>query len=288
MKPIQKSFAASSLFPFEIVYKDSKSLQRELPFHYHEWYELIYVYDGEGTFLVDQSIQLMQAGDLFVIPSNIIHRALPSKDNPVTSTAVFFHPVFVQDRFLGDSFHFLQLFETCLQQKSYTYQLDETQQQAVINELDSIQTEITEKKAGYKHATLIHLQKLLLFINREWPRSNPSSTAPLPHTAPGWMNDILSFIETQDLSNLSLSTLAKYGNVSTAHLSRVFKKTTGLKMSEYIMTKKILKAKKMLLGSNLTVEAIARECGFESLPYFHRTFKKYSGLTPSRFRKQHW
>lgn len=285
MKPIQKNFAASSLFPFEIVYKVSKNLQRELPFHYHEWYELIYVHEGEGTFLVDQSIQLMQTGDLFVIPSNIIHRALPSRHNPVTSTAVFFNPVFVQDRFLGDSFHFLQLFETCLQQKSYKYHLDETQRQAVISELDSIQTEIMEKKAGYKHATLIHLQKLLLFINREWHRSDPSG-APPPHTAPGWMNDILSFIESHDLSNLSLSTLAKYGNVSTAHLSRVFKKTTGLKISEYIMTKKILKARKMLLGSTLTVEVIARECGFESLPYFHRTFKKYSGMTPSRFRKQ--
>jgi AraC-like DNA-binding protein len=47
----------------------------------------------------------------------------------------------------------------------------------------------------------------------------------------------------------------------------------------------MIKAKGLLLESDAKILVIADMCGFESLPHFHRTFKKYVGVTPAEFRR---
>ncbi|NEU32264.1 AraC family transcriptional regulator [bacterium LRH843] len=284
MKAIQKKFASDNLFPFQIVYRESKSKQRELPFHFHEWYEMVYVYSGQGTFLIDQSIQSMEKGNVFIIPANTIHQSIPDKVNPVTSTVLFFCHSFVQTRLLGDSFDFLHLFEHCIRQKKYKYTLQPSQQEEVERYLQEMDNEIQQVHLGYRHASQIHLQTMLLYLSRELTSYDVQVIH--DYTGPGWMNDVLSYIEDHFMEGVSLEALSTHGNVSTAHLSRVFKKMTGMNISEYIATKKVLKAKELLLQTEKKVTEIASICGFESMPYFHRTFKKYSGVTPSAYRKK--
>jgi YesN/AraC family two-component response regulator len=59
---------------------------------------------------------------------------------------------------------------------------------------------------------------------------------------------------------------------------------TGMTLINYINSKRVIKAKELLLKTNKNVTAIAEEVGFKSAPYFYRTFKKYVGLTPSEYR----
>ncbi|MNC52658.1 Bifunctional transcriptional activator/DNA repair enzyme AdaA [compost metagenome] len=55
--------------------------------------------------------------------------------------------------------------------------------------------------------------------------------------------------------------------------------------TDYISTKRIFAAKDGLLQSNDKIEQIAMACGFESMPHFYRTFKKYTDMTPAAYRK---
>jgi AraC-like DNA-binding protein len=64
----------------------------------------------------------------------------------------------------------------------------------------------------------------------------------------------------------------------------VFKKLTGFHLPEYINVKRVLKAKDLLLMTEHTISFIAGQCGFESVPHFHRIFKACVGLTPGAFR----
>ncbi len=285
MKAIQKIFHSDHPFSFEIVYKDSKSEQSELPLHFHEWYEIVYVYQGKGSFLIDQSIQTMEAGNIFIIPGHTIHRAIPDKNDPVMSTALFFNPTLVSQRLLGDSFHLLSLFDEATRLKRYKYFFAPEHRDKIETSLSTIYTEMTEGKIGYRHAALIQLQALVIFLYRNI--TNFKVFEPSTYFGPNWMNNVLNEIEKNYMNGISLESLAVRGNVSPAHLSRVFKKITGLNLSEYIITKKIVKAKELLLRSEKKVVEIANECGFESMPYFHRTFKKFTGHTPAQYRKQH-
>lgn len=69
------------------------------------------------------------------------------------------------------------------------------------------------------------------------------------------------------------------------YLNRVFKKETGMTLSEYISRKRVDLAKELLLGSDMTVSEIAMEVGFQSFSYFTKVFKKRTGKEPLKYRK---
>src|SRR4051812_41647020 len=90
MNLIRKNFDLQDQFPFDLVYKYTKHPENELPDHFHDWFELVYVYQGSGRFFINRTFYEMKSQDLFLVPSNTIHRAIPSKVDPVKSSALFF------------------------------------------------------------------------------------------------------------------------------------------------------------------------------------------------------
>jgi AraC-like DNA-binding protein len=284
MNPIRKQFDSNSAFPFSFVYKGTKSTQNELPDHIHDWYELIYVYRGSGTLFIDQTIYNMRQGDLFAIPGNTIHRALPDKDDPVTSTAIFFSPMLLQHASLGDSFSYLHCFELQRKQKNYKLELLPQQQQVIEHSLEQIHNEIEAAGLGYRQAIVLQLQAILLLLNRQ--TGTKESDSPLDSSlGPNWMKEILLYIDDHLFDNIGLSVVSHKASVTPAHFSRVFKQTIGINLTEYMMTKRIIKAKELLNKTDHNISLIAEMCGFETLPHFHRMFKRVLGVTPAAYRK---
>ncbi|OMF32201.1 hypothetical protein BK133_14345 [Paenibacillus sp. FSL H8-0548] len=284
MDPYRKRFDALTPFPFECVYRDTKSAQNELPDHFHDWYELVYIYSGKGTFFIDQTFYDAAAGDVFLIPGNTIHRSFPDSENPKTSTALFFNASLVHNPPLGESFSYLRCFEQAKRRKAYRHQTAaaDTSQQ-IVALIDRIHAEEKDKLPGYRQAVLLHLQQILLILGRAL---NPADAEPaLFSSAPSWMTSILTYIDEHPGNPLGLSQLAKQASVTPAHFSRVFKKLTGMNVTEYVTTKRIIRAKELLMESDANISEIAEQCGFESLPHFHRMFKKLTGMTPSYYKK---
>ncbi len=281
MNPYRKRFEANTAFPFACVYRDTKTAQAELPDHLHDWYELVYVYNGHGTFFIDQTIYSAQAGDIFLIPGNTIHRSFPDPDDPKTSTALFFNPTLLHTPSLGDPFTYLRCFEQADRAKSYKLASSEAERRELEALIEAIRLEEQEQKRGYRHAVLNLLQRMLLLLGRRVASPEPTQTG----RAPDWMADALTYIDEYPAEQLGLSQLAERANVTAAHFSRVFKKLTGMNVTEYVTTKRILRAKKLLTGTADSVAAIALGCGFESVPHFHRMFKKLTGMTPAQYKK---
>ncbi|CAM4106387.1 AraC family transcriptional regulator [Paenibacillus alkaliterrae] len=283
MNPYRKRFDAQTVFPFECVYRDTKSAQNELPDHLHDWYELVYLYSGKGTFFIDQTIYAAAPGDVFMIPGNTIHRSFPDPDDPKTSTALFFSASLVHSPPLGDSFSYLRCFEQAKRRKAYKLSATEAEKQQLIALIERIHAEEIDKQPGYRQAVLLHLQQILLLLGRT---VHPTESAQaVPAALPGWMTSILTYIDEHPGNPLGLSQLAKLASVTPAHFSRVFKKLTGLNVTEYVTTKRIIRAKELLIETDTNIADIAERCGFESLPHFHRMFKKLTGITPAHYKK---
>ncbi|NOU96414.1 helix-turn-helix domain-containing protein [Paenibacillus sp. LMG 31456] len=284
MNPIRKQFDSNSAFPFSFVYRGTKSTQTELPDHIHDWYELVYVYRGTGTLFIDQTIYDMRQGDLFAIPGNTIHRALPDKDDPVTSTAIFFSPMLVQHASFGDSFSYLHCFEQQKKLKNYKFELLPQQQHDLELSMEHIHNEIQALNLGYRQAIVLQLQTILLLLNRQ-TGPNGGQGAIDSSSGPNWMREILLYIDDHLFKDIGLSTVSRKASVTSAHFSRVFKQTIGMNLTEYIMTKRIIRAKELLNITDHNISLIAEMCGFETLPHFHRMFKKVLGITPAAYRK---
>lgn len=84
--------------------------------------------------------------------------------------------------------------------------------------------------------------------------------------------------------NLSVSQIAKKLCVSEYYLMHAFKKLTGITIGEYKAALRISQAKILLKDREKTVTEVSELCGFESLDYFSKAFRKAEGVSPSQYR----
>ena len=97
-------------------------------------------------------------------------------------------------------------------------------------------------------------------------------------------NSIVEFIKANFTEDITVNGIAEKFYMSRKKLSLLFRKYSGLQITEYINTLRINKANLMLVqGSDITNAAF--ESGFQSLRTFNNTYKKQLGYTPSEYLK---
>jgi AraC-like DNA-binding protein len=102
------------------------------------------------------------------------------------------------------------------------------------------------------------------------------------------VSSIVEWIRVHAVEPLTVSSIAdKYG-YNRDYLSRLFKRTTGMNLQEYIHIQKMARAKSLLTSSNRTVKQIAYDIGMTDEKYFIRLFRKYEHLTPTGYRNAYY
>ena len=86
-------------------------------------------------------------------------------------------------------------------------------------------------------------------------------------------------------SSLSLESVAQSLYITSAYLSRLFKKHTGLNFSDWLLRKRMEYAQELLRTTNLPTTAVAAAVGYNNISYFRLSFKGYFGMTPSQYRQ---
>ncbi len=94
----------------------------------------------------------------------------------------------------------------------------------------------------------------------------------------------LTYIEN-NLTTVTPSSVAAYSGYNFPYFSKLFKKNVGTNLSEYINSKKLERATKLLKDTTKSIEEIVFDVGFNHKSYFHRIFKRYYGVTPEEYRK---
>jgi AraC-like DNA-binding protein len=94
------------------------------------------------------------------------------------------------------------------------------------------------------------------------------------------------YIERHKAEPLSLSAVAQAAGASVFHFCKVFRKSTGLKFTDYVARVRLEDARTQLLNPNRRISEIAYDVGFQSLTQFNRMFKRVFGQSPSEFRAQ--
>ena len=95
----------------------------------------------------------------------------------------------------------------------------------------------------------------------------------------------IDYINDNYTAALGMKELCEVSGVSKQHLCLLFRNTLNTRPMEYIAKRRIQAAKELLTGSGKSVEEIAAEMGFCSASYFCKLFKRYEGISPSRFRR---
>ena len=95
----------------------------------------------------------------------------------------------------------------------------------------------------------------------------------------------LACIDADLAGDLSLSALADMQNISPGYLSTLFKKEVGQTLTDYVNSRRVEQAARMLRSGTLQVQTVAQYCGIPDVNYFSKLFKRYIGVSPKEFRR---
>ena len=92
------------------------------------------------------------------------------------------------------------------------------------------------------------------------------------------------YIEKHKGEPLSLTAVAQAAGASVFHFCKVFRKSTGIKFTDYVARVRLEDARTQLLNPNRRISEVAYDVGFQSLTQFNRMFKRVFGQSPTEFR----
>lgn len=85
---------------------------------------------------------------------------------------------------------------------------------------------------------------------------------------------------------ITTSTLSEYFQQRPAYLVRALRQTIGITPSEFLMQYRMEESVRQLLNTDDSVEDVALKVGFQNIYYFSTSFKKYTGVSPSKYRRE--
>jgi AraC family transcriptional regulator len=130
-------------------------------------------------------------------------------------------------------------------------------------------------------ASAIAIEGLVLEILAEFARSQVKSGSML---VPRWLRQATDIVESRFLERLSLANIAAEVGVHYVHLSRQFHKYNRCTIGELIRRRRVQHASHLLAHSQTPLAEIALICGFSDQSHLSFLFKRYMGVSPSKFR----
>ena len=100
-----------------------------------------------------------------------------------------------------------------------------------------------------------------------------------------FIQKVITRIESDLTADQTLNAHAQLLNLTPSYLSKLFRKETGVTLTEYVNQKRIEHSIFLLNSTDLPIQIIAQYCGITDINYFTRLFKKQVGKTPSEYRK---
>ena len=122
-------------------------------------------------------------------------------------------------------------------------------------------------------------------INYHTPVAEPGKqTQRLTHRQ---MQRIREFVEANLETDIRLEMMAGICGRSTEYFVRVFKATAGVSPYQYVLNLRIERAKALLGVEGASIADVALQCGFSHQEHLTRMFRRFTGVTPGRYRSSH-
>lgn len=230
--------------------------------HFHNFYELDIITDGEGTSNLNGKDIKFKKNTAFFLTTKDFHDIIPDTNLEITNL-----------QFSTEAME--SCFGTIPPKGGYTFFDDDTAQD-VVQICGMLAKE--NRKSDYRNSLLSALIKLL-FSDAETPVPSDSGK--------NIMRDILSFVNDHYRENPSLETLSKLFDRSPNYISSQFTLIVGENYKAYLKRLKLDSALKLLVSTDLSVTDVCYESGYETLSHFNREFKAYFGRTPKQVRNPH-
>lgn len=238
--------------------------------NWHENIELLLCVDGEGKVKCDTKFYDFGIGDVVVVNSNTLHTI-------ISETSVTYHCLIIDRSFLEEN-------GIPINSLRFTEHIKDTEvTERFTAAVESL--ELRNNETGFWLPSYIRsfVLQLMVSLCKKYVAGS-ANNSDLRTISCERVKKVMLYIHDNLSKQLTLDEIAEHIGISKYHLSREFKDWTGKTIFDSINILKCKEAQEMLLNG-ARVSETATACGFESLSYFSRTFKKHMGILPSECLK---
>ncbi|WP_405152567.1 helix-turn-helix domain-containing protein [Paenibacillus sp. FSL K6-0108] len=253
-------------------------------YHWHQCCELLLVYDGNGTVVLNNQTYPIRKGMLFVFQPFEIHKvfAKATDEHPYDRTVVHINHLRLEP-FLSAFPKRLELFGQLCYSRSTERAFDLGEQfDAVRQCMEDYERYAHTGRGDTQEEMTIFMLRLLSLLEDIVPEQ--SSPSPAQRRSEEYSEKMMSWIEHHYMESDILDKLAAELHLTQSYVSRRFRKETGSTLSEYLTAKRIKVAAHLLESTSYTVESIAHQIGFQNVSHFISSFKKTYLITPLKYR----
>lgn len=249
--------------------------------HYHPEYEIVYIDGASGTRHVGDHISRYEGSDLVFIGPNIPHLNFDYGVRTDHREVV----VQLSENFLGDRFwqapEFAAIARLFGQARTGLSFYGETKRE-VGQRLEALPTLPPFERMM---ALLTIFQRLATSPEVEPLHGKPVTNA-YNQNEQQRLRRTYQFIEENYPRRIDIAEVAGLANLTESAFCRYFKRMTSLTFTQFLNQYRVNQARKLLLMDQTVTEA-CYACGFESLSYFNKIFRRVTGENPLQFRKRH-
>lgn len=252
--------------------------------HIHSYYQILWFKKGKGKHFVDFKEYEILDNTLFFIAKNQVHYFDQNNYNGILMH--FNEPLLIQNNNEVEFFLKFNLFNNPYQKPSCL--LDYNTKIILDEYLNLITNELSGKNEfGQEEILRTYLKAVLIQVQRRKNEfeQDENQTPFLADEKRFQLMKFVNLVEENYKKGLNISAYAKLLFISSRTLSDLTHQLVGKTPSQIIQERIIVEAQRMLLHSNLNINQIGYDLGFEDPSYFVKYFKKYIKISPTEFRK---
>lgn len=242
--------------------------------HSHEDFaELIYIYEGEGEFVVDGVCHKAKEGDFLLYNQNVVHKEKSTSLKNIKIYYLSINNLYVdglEKNMLVSKTEIPLVHAGLYRAKLEEYLMDIFQEYASQNTFFSV-------NAQYILSTMLILLRRIITDGKAKQKNNVKDPVAFK---------VKRYIDENFSQHLTLSSISNVLYVSPDYISHTFKTNIGFAPISYLIQRRIEEAKKLLLTTSRTISDIAVSVGYENISSFSSSFKKLTGQTPGEYRRQ--
>jgi AraC-like DNA-binding protein len=250
------------------------------PWHYHPEYELTYIVSSHGVRYTGNSFENFEEDDLVLLGSNLPHCWKNTGEQPEKASAIVMQ---WDDRLLGADWlkqHEFSSIRKLLQLSAQGLKFDTDLARKLKNKLQTL----LELPPFQKLIAFLEILDELASSKQMRVLCDRSFHDELNYEDHERINHVFQYVRKNYKQKIRLANVAGETHMTEESFSRFFSKLMNKPFFSFLNEYRINAACKMLIESDIGITQISYACGFESLPFFYRQFKRYKGNSPRQYR----
>ena len=276
---------ASLNTPIECFVFDSSAEEFPVKPHWHYFAEFIYMQSGTAAMTADGASFTAEAGSLTLFPPLCVHSiSAGGEEMPVYSVLKFDLGKFPSVSSYSPSPSVI--FRYASEKKMPVYFGRTAAEEIGCADIfgDCI-SEMKDFRYGYDVMLRSQIYRLIYRIIRCWENFGLNIwECPVNADADRSIDNITEYIDRHLSESIKVADIAAECHLSYSAFAAKFRERYGMSCKEYIERMRIFKAEEYLLFTDLDIDYIGQETGFSDCSHFIKSFRKYRGATPKKFR----